>query len=586
VSAAADIAVRAVDRCGRSPLRLLDIFWEIQDALGWVPPEALEALAPALDRSVLELRDTLTFYHFFHDSPAGRVRIYVDRSALAEVAGADAVVAAFEAELGVRCDDPDPDGTFGLFSTSCIGMCEQLPAALVDGVPVTGLAPAGVRALCAALRAGERPAAAISDRIVTRGPVLLREDLPEVAGLLDLLGTLEPAEILAAVTGAGLRGRGGAGFQTGKKWALCAAQQATPRVVVCNADEGEPGTFKDRYLLRAQFPRVLAGMLLCARAIGASEGFVYLRAEYRYLLPGLLATLQDFRERGWLGADGAGVPGFDVRIQLGAGAYVVGEETALLESLEGKRGEPRVRPPFPVERGYRGWPTVVNNVETFATVPSILELGAEAYAALGTDYSKGTRLLSVAGDCSRPGIHEIVWGQTIGEFLTMVGADDPLFLVVGGPSGTILDARETGRRIALEDLSTGGAVMVFGQDRDLLAVVHNFTRFFRAETCGCCAPCRAGTEVFAEQLAFIRSGRAARIDLERVVAWAKIVRSTARCGLGQTCTNPLTTSIAAFPALYRGRVLEHEEQLRPFDLEERTRAYEEVVAHHEARRRD
>lgn len=586
MNAAAAIAVRAAERCERSPLRLLDIFWEIQDALGWVPPAALQALSPLLGRSVLELADTLTFYHFFHDRPTGQVRIYVDRSALAEAAGADAVVAAFEAELGIRCDDPEPEGgPFALFLTSCIGMCEQLPAALIDGVPVTNLEPEQVPALCARLRSGWRPTAAVPDTIQTRGPVLLRPDLPPVDDLLDPLAERAPAAILAEVERSGIRGRGGAGFSTGKKWALCAAQPATPRVVVCNADEGEPGTFKDRYLLGAQFPRVLAGMICCARAIGASVGLLYLRAEYRYLLAGLQQTLGDFRARGWLGPGAVGGLGFDVRIQLGAGAYVVGEETALLESLEGKRGEPRVRPPFPVERGYCGLPTVVNNVETFATIPSILELGGARYAALGTDYSRGTKLLSVAGDCARPGLHEIVWGQTVGEFLRMVGAEDAMFLVIGGPSGTILDARQRARKIAIEDLNTGGAVMVFGPQRDLLAVVHNFQRFFRAETCGCCAPCRAGTEVFAEQLAFIRSGEAARIDLERVVEWAAIVRSTARCGLGQTCTNPLTTSLAAFPDLYRSRVREHEALFRPFDVEARTRAYEEVVARHEADRR-
>jgi len=577
VTDAAAIADSAADRFGRSATRLLDIFWTIQDALGWVPPEALQALAPQLGRSVAELRDTLTFYHLFYPQPTPKRRVYVDRSALADAAGAAAVVAAFERGLGVRCDRPDADAEWALFSAPCLGLADQLPAALVDDVPLTRLDPAGVLSLCEALSRGEAPASNVTNEVQTPGPLLLRDGAP-AAALLAQVAAMTPEAIVEAVTRSGLRGRGGAGFATGKKWSLAAAWPATPRYVVCNADEGEPGTFKDRYLLTERFERVLVGIIAGAKAIGAAAGVVYLRAEYRYLRAELEATLDTFRRRGWLGAGGGPAgDGFDLRIQLGAGAYVVGEETALLESLEGKRGEPRVRPPFPVERGLHGQPTIVNNVETFAAVAAIIERGADAFAAVGTDYSKGSKLLSVGGDCDRPGIHEVVWGLTIGDFLALVGAREPQFVVVGGPSGTIVAATDQERRIALEDLATGGAMMVFDRRRDLLEVVHNFTRFFHRESCGCCAPCRAGTLVFAEQLAFVRSGQAARVDLDRVAAWAGIVGAASRCGLGQTCTRPITTSLTALPDVYRGRVQEHEALFRPFDVAAKTSACEAAI---------
>lgn len=581
-----ELAEEIADRFGRDPKRLLDIFWAVQDLVHWVPPQALRALAPLLELSVLELRDTLTFYHFFHAEPTAEHKVYVDSSALAEIAGSEAILRCFEEELGVRCGAPTVSDNYAVFRTSCMGMSDQLPAALVDGVPVTALTPAKVKQVCADLRRGLAPTPQVVNTVQTRGPVLLVQPSPQRGEVLDQLGRLEPAELIATITQAGLRGRGGAGFATGKKWELCAAQEASARYVICNADEGEPGTFKDRYLLTEQFDRVIEGMILGAFAIGAAQGFIYLRAEYRYLLASLEDHLAQFRTQGLLGANIAGVDGlyFDIRIQLGAGSYVVGEETALLESLEGKRGEPRVRPPFPVEQGYLGKPTIVNNVETFASVVSIVLRGAPVFAALGTTYSKGSKLLSVAGDCERPGIHEIEWGQTLGEFLAMVEARDTQAVVVGGPSGAIVGPDSLDRRLCLEDLPTGGSMMVLDRSRDILEVVRNFTRFFVEETCGCCVPCRSGTVVFNEQIDLILRGEGAKADLQRILDWSAIVRATARCGLGQSCTNPLTTSIRAFRKLFEDRVQDHEAAFRPFDVSLKTAQYEETIASYDARR--
>jgi len=557
--------------------RLLDIFWDIQDSFSYISMDALVILSGPLNLSLPELKDTLSFYHFFHDKPAGKSKIYLDTSAIAEISGLHEVVKAFEKELNCRLGEVDPSGEFGLYATSCIGMSDQLPAALVAGVPVGNLNPVKIKKLVAKLKSGKRPPLQVKNTVHLAGKVLLAKFKPAVS--LKNLPTLKAQDLVDILIESGLRGRGGAGFSTGKKWQLCAAQKKQKRFVVCNADEGEPGTFKDRYLLSEMPQLVFEGMIIAARAIVAQEGLFYLRAEYRYLKNPLEQTLQTMRKNNLLGKNILGIDGFDfdIRIQLGAGAYVVGEETALLESLEGKRGEPRVRPPFPVEEGYLGYPTIVNNVETLANVAKIMQNGAQWYRGFGTATSPGTKLLSVSGDCPKTGIYEVEWGLSIGEFLQMVAAKKTQFIQVGGPSGVCLNAREKQRCLSFEDLPTGGSMMIFNQQRDVLKIMKNFVQFFVNESCGCCLPCRAGNIVLNEQMDLILSGEAAVIDLERIKEWSQIISPSSRCGLGQTCTNPMLTSMQAFPELYTKRVKEHESLYRPFDLKCKTAAYDEFV---------
>jgi [NiFe] hydrogenase diaphorase moiety large subunit len=318
---------------------------------------------------------------------------------------------------------------------------------------------------------------------------------------------------------------------------------------------------------------VVEGMTIAAYAIGAAEGIVYLRAEYGFLLEQLEQVLAQRRRLGLLGPHICGNEDFtfDVRIQLGAGAYVCGEETALLESLEGRRGAPWARPPFPTDRGYRGRPTAVDNVETFACAARILEHDGGWFAALGTRESTGTKLMSVAGDCERPGVYEVPWGTSVHDLLELAGGVGAQAVQVGGPSGQCVAPKDFGRLLAYEDLSTNGSTMIFGPDRDLLAVMRGFQAFFAHESCGWCTPCRVGTALMVQMLDRILAGQGTTRDLDELVALAGTVRRTSRCGLGQAAGNPVLSTVRNFPALYDTR-LQPEAFVPRVRLEEALRA--------------
>jgi [NiFe] hydrogenase diaphorase moiety large subunit len=340
------------------------------------------------------------------------------------------------------------------------------------------------------------------------------------------------------------------------KWRLTRKAAGTDRSIACNADEGEPGTFKDRLLL-CEFPDlVFDGMTVAGYALGARHGLLYLRGEYAYMWDALQRVLQDRRDQNLLGAAICGKAGFDfdIRIQLGAGAYICGEESSLLESLEGKRGSPRDRPPFPTERGYLGQPTAIDNVETLVCATRIMENGAAWFSAFGTPDSTGTKLICVSGDCARPGVYETPFGITLNELLDLVGAPQAQCVQFSGPSGQSVAPKDFGRRIAYEDLSTGGSTMIFGAQRDVLGVALQFVDFFVDESCGWCAPCRIGTTLLKQGMEKIVAGRATLADLAATEALANTVARMSRCGLGQTAPNPILTTMRGFPELYEARL--------------------------------
>jgi [NiFe] hydrogenase diaphorase moiety large subunit len=332
------------------------------------------------------------------------------------------------------------------------------------------------------------------------------------------------------------------------------------RVVVCNADEGEPGTFKDRVLLALAPDAVFEGMTVAARLLGARLGFVYLRGEYRFLLEDLQAVLQRRRAAGLLGSGILGEEGFDfdIAIHLGAGAYVCGEESSLIESLEGKRGTPRIRPPFPVERGYLGQPTIVNNVETFCAVAHIAQHGGAWWAAIGTPESSGTKLHSVSGDCERPGVYEYPFGVTIAKILQDCGAEEAgrrtQAVQVGGPSGLCLAAPEFGRRIGFDDVPTAGAFMVFDSTRDMFETARSFSHFFAHESCGFCTPCRVGTELVVRRMDKLAEGYGSVFDEAELRELEALLHGTTHCGLGATATNPLRDTLLRFRPSYERRL--------------------------------
>jgi [NiFe] hydrogenase diaphorase moiety large subunit len=340
------------------------------------------------------------------------------------------------------------------------------------------------------------------------------------------------------------------------KWRFTRKAVGADHYVVCNADEGEPGTFKDRVLL-SEFPDlVFDGMTIAGYALGARHGLLYLRGEYAYMWDTLQEVLKTRGRLGLLGENICGRKGFDfdIRIQLGAGAYICGEESALLESLEGKRGAPRDRPPFPTERGYLRQPTAIDNVETFACAARIMEKGAAWFAGFGTAQSTGTKLMSVSGDCAQPGVYEVSFGITLNELLDMVGAPDAQYVQVSGPSGQSIAPKDFGRRIAYEDMSTGGSMMVFGPGRDVLEIALQFADFFVAESCGWCTPCRVGTTLLKQGMEKIVAGRATLADVAEMESLGNTVMRMSRCGLGQTAPNPILTTMRNFPELYEARL--------------------------------
>jgi [NiFe] hydrogenase diaphorase moiety large subunit len=354
--------------------------------------------------------------------------------------------------------------------------------------------------------------------------------------------------ILFELKNSKLKGRGGAGFPTATKWMLTAAATADKKFLVCNADEGEPGTFKDRILLLEYPELVFDGMVIGGFTIGAKEGIVYLRGEYEYMLKTLENYLEQMRKDNLLGNKILGVENFnfDIKIRLGAGAYVCGEETALIESLEGNRGESRNRPPYPVNTGFNGKPTSVNNVETLATVPHIIVKGGEWYLKHGTDKSTGSKLLSISGDCKKPGVYELPWGTSINEILKLVEAENTKAVQVGGASGVCIPESQFNRTLAYEDISTGGSIMIFNKTRDMLHVLKNFMEFFVEESCGQCTPCRIGNVKLLEGVDMIEKGNFTYDYIDKLKDLGRTMQVASKCGLGQSSPNPFITILENF----------------------------------------
>lgn len=359
---------------------------------------------------------------------------------------------------------------------------------------------------------------------------------------------MKAEDVLEAVTKSGLRGRGGAGFPTGMKWKFAREQAEKQKYIVCNADEGEPGTFKDRLIL-TDFPElVIEGMAIAGIIVGATKGIIYLRGEYAYMRSHLENAIESCRKKHIIGNAINSNPdlSFEVEIRMGMGAYVCGEETALLESLEGRRGEPRNRFPFPVESGYLGKPTVINNVETFAWVPCILSKGVDWFSSVGTEQSKGLRLFSISGDCEKPGIYEYAFGTPLSKLASDVGAKKTKAALVGGASGICVPACEFNRVLAFEDLATGGSIIFFGENQDMFAIAENIQAFFAEEGCGQCTPCRIGNVRLLDIIEQIKEKGMSESDVEKIKELSITMQTASKCGLGQTAPNALLSIVEHF----------------------------------------
>ncbi len=535
---------------GRSGL--LPALHAAQGLYGWLPPEAAAEVARSLNVPLADAHGVIEFYSLFYNEPVGRRITRVCTDAACALKGGEDILNELCAEKGIRPGQTTPEGASTIESAPCLGMCDLAPAVLTvdDGRWTVGEGELRPRSLIYG-----------TDRLLTarcgRGRLTTLAEYGGYKALRKALA-MTPQAVIDEMKASGLVGRGGAAFPTGVKWEGAARAEGSPKYVVCNTDESEPGTFKDRMLLMDDPHSILEGMLIAGYAIGAAHGYFYVRGEYAYMLPVLEAVFASARKAGLLGENilNSGFS-FDVEIRLGAGAYICGEETALFESIEGKRGFPRIKPPFPTTHGLFGKPTVINNVETMCNIPLILKMGAEAYRRIGTEKSTGPKLFCVSGDVRRPGVYEAPFGVTLRELLAMAnGAPvDQLTsssiqaILFGGAAGTFATAEHLDVRLTFEDLRAAGlslgsgVVMVFGRSRDLRKALANLGHFFAHESCGKCYPCQMGTQRQAEILERLAHGKPLEGDFERLqdVGWT--MTDASLCGLGQTAASAVLSAM-------------------------------------------
>ena len=543
-----------------APELLLQDLCAIQQHYSYIPENAVEILAGKLNLPAVQIYGVIDFYSFLHRQARGNFDILFSDNITDRMLGNQSLIDSLCEKLDIEPGIPRIDGRVTVDMTSCTGICDQGPALLVNGMTVSGLNEERISKIAELIEEdtplSDWPASffVVEDNI-QRSDILLEDKIINGSAIESLQKNGSDA-LLEMLEQSGLRGRGGAGFKTALKWRFCRETEAEEHYVVCNADEGEPGTFKDRILLNSFADNVCEGMTLCAGIIGAKKGYIYLRGEYRYLLDDLERTLQKRRDANLLGKNICGHEGFDfdIDIHLGAGAYICGEESSLIESLEGKRGIPRKRPPFPVTNGFCNQPTVVNNVETFVAAAKIAVFGADWYGSVGSNESTGTKLLSISGDCARPGIYEYPFGVSIEQILEDCGAHDTQAVQVAGAAGSTVPAQEFDRSIAFEDLSTGGSFMIFNQQRDMLEMVQNFCHFFCHESCGFCTPCRVGGALMKDLVDKVMVGHATHNDLKEMENIGQIMQQNSHCGLGVTAPKPVLDTLEKFPQIYMQRL--------------------------------
>ena len=570
---------------------LLPALHAVQDRVGWISPGAVAHIARRLTVPPAEIFGVASFYALLSTAERPAASVHVCDDMVCRLAGAERVCQELERELG-PAGHPEPGAPRTWHRSPCLGQCERAPAALftIAGDPPVRVSagPLDTPEILARLDAGPRSsagpglpgtAAATPERLAS-----LRRWIPQAGSpglrLLARVGRTDPTSLtdylanggyraLRAAIDAGARpviedvvtaevlGRGGAAFPTGRKWASAAAARAWPKYVVCNADEAEPGTFKDRAILEEDPFSLVEAMTIAGLAIGAERGFVYIRGEYPLAEERMANAIALARQAGLLG------PGimsadldFDIEVRRGAGAYIAGEETALFESIEGGRPEPRSKPPFPVEVGLFGGPTVINNVETMANIPHIVLEGGTAYAELGTDGSRGTKLFSVSGHVTRPGVFEVPFGTRLGEVIELAGgvpgARAIKAVLVGGAAGRFVGPEALSMPLTYEDTRAAGAtlgsgaIVVFDEGTDLLDILRRIAEFFRDESCGQCVPCRVGTVRQEELLARLIANRprgSIEAELALLDDLVRAMRDASICGLGQTASSAVASGL-------------------------------------------
>ncbi len=543
--------------------QLIPALFDVQAAYGHLPEEVVERIGQRLRVPLAEIHGVIEFYTMLYPRPTGRTMVRVCTSPMCAQAGASEALNAACDALGVRPGQVTRDGAYEVEAVECLGLCDHAPAALVGETPVAGIDPKAARKWI------ERPGAAplgviageprwLSGRCGVIEPTDLQAFVAHggYAGLARALGTMKPADVVAEVKAAGLVGRGGAAFPTGAKLEMTAAAAAEERYVVCNADESEPGTFKDRVLMEGDPFSVIEAMTVAGYAIGSRLGYLYVRGEYPRAQRILREAIEAARRAGFLGLDilGSGFS-FDIELRSGAGAYICGEETALFEAIEGKRGFPRIKPPFPTTHGLFGKPTAINNVETLCALAWIVAHGAQAYRSVGTKESPGSKLFCLSGDVGRPGVYEVPYGTSLGELLRLAGGVRGTLrtVLLGGAAGAFAGPDQLDLQMSFEALRQAGlplgsgVVMAINTTRSLRQILLSLAHFFAHESCGKCYPCRLGTQRQLEIVEKAAHGRGTPADVAALEDIGYAMTAASLCGLGMTAGSAILSALHRWP---------------------------------------
>ena len=572
----------AIAAAGSKRTYLLPVFHAIQDRVGWISPGALNYACRKLGVPPAEAFGVADFYALLSTRPQPPAAVHICDDIACKVKSADRLCADMERTHGPEGSSPDGKTTW--HRSPCLGLCERAPAALVlvagERHHEQALAPASAEKIASALRGEGASETALSASIPQMGQpglTLLRRvgqinpeslgDHIASGGFMALRKAFEmgPAAVVREVTESKLVGRGGAAFACGQKWQSILSAEL-PRYLICNADESEPGTFKDRVLMEGDPFALIESMIIAGFATGCEQGYLYIRGEYPLARRRLEHAIRECRAHSFLGDNilGAGVR-FDVELRVGAGAYICGEETALMNSIEGKRGEPRNKPPFPTQVGLFGKPTIIQNVETLLNVSPIIMQGGRAFAAVGTERSTGTKLFCLSGHVARPGVYEVPFGATLHQLLDLAGGiaggGKLQAILIGGAAGAFLGPKDLDIPMTFEGTRAAGAalgsavVMAFDDTVDLRQILLRIVSFFRDESCGRCVPCRIGTVRQEEILHRLAAGKPLASPATELVLLKEIgqaMRDASICGLGQTASSAIESALARFPLFHGG----------------------------------
>ena len=557
---------------GRYPVKrsaLIPMMLYAQDQFGFLGDEILDEIAKRLDLNKIEVEETLAYYSMLRRKPAGRYHIQVCTNISCMLRGGNELYAHVQKRLAIGNKEVTPSGTFSLEEVECMGACTGAPCMQVNYDFYENLDPDKVDAMFEQLEQGKKPqpspvtAGSVHERLSAEVPVISKRFGIRDSRKIDVylkhegyqalekaLKQMTPDQIIDEVKKSNLRGRGGAGFPAGMKWSFVPKETNKPKYILANADESEPGTCKDRPLMEMDPHQLIEGMVIAGRAVGANRGFIYIRGEYRYIIEIMDAAISEAYAKGYLGKNilGGGFD-FDLCTHTGAGAYECGEESALMESLEGKRGYPRIRPPFPAVVGLYGCPTVINNAETLSTVPAVIRMGGEAYANLGTPRNGGTRLYSISGHVNRPGIYELPLGFPLRRLIEEVaggvrGGKKLKAVIPGGSSCPLLSADEIDIPMDYDSVAKAGSMLgsggtvIIDEDTCMVDVARRIMHFYAHESCGWCIPCREGTTWLRKMLDRFHEGGGRAEDIPLIDELSKNMLGRTFCPLGDAAALP------------------------------------------------